>query len=94
NFFASNLGPQARLSYPPSQLTTVQTQFTQVGVPQQPINIEEHVTFTSQFFEPRGYFTAHLLYPTGGATMQVAVSHPVTKWQIDDMTLTVDRAPR
>lgn len=94
DFFANNLSPQARLNYPPSQLGMVRNQFNQIGVPQQPIKIDEQVTFTSQFFEPRGYFVARLLYPTGGATMQIAVSHPVSKWQIDDMTFVVDRAPR
>src|SRR3954471_118113 len=39
NFFGSNLGPQARLKYPPSELTRVQNQFNQLGVPQQPIKI-------------------------------------------------------
>ncbi len=93
DFFANNLGPQARLNYPPSQLGLLRNQFNQIGVPQTPIKIDEDVQFTSHFFEPKGYFTAHLLYPTGGATMQIAVSHPVSKWQIDDMTFLVDRAP-
>ena len=94
NFFGQNLGPQARLNYPPSQLQMVQQQFTQLGVPQQPLKIEEQVTFESHFFEPRGYFTAHLMYPSGPVDLQVAVSHPVSKWQVDDMTFSVQRAPR
>jgi hypothetical protein len=34
---------------------------------------------------------AHLFYPNGAATIQVAISHPVAKWQIDDMTFTMER---
>jgi hypothetical protein len=94
NFFVSNLSPQTRLNYPPSQVQVVQMQFTQLGAPQTPLKIDEQVTFESQFFEPKGYFTAHLLYPTGPAEMQVAVSHPVGKWQVDDMTFTMQRGPR
>jgi hypothetical protein len=63
----------------------------QLGVPQQPMNIEEQVTFESHFFEPKGYFTAHLFYPTSAATMQIAVSHPVGKWQLDNLTFTPER---
>lgn len=88
NFFAEHLGPVTKTNYPPSQLQYAQQKFTELGVPQQPINIEEQVTFESHFFEPRGYFTAHLFYPSGAATMQLAISHPVGRWQIDDMTFT------
>lgn len=91
NFFADHLGPTTRPNYPPSQLQYAQQKFTEMGVPKQPINIEEQITFESQFFEPRGIFTAHLFYPNGAATLQLAISHPVGKWQIDDMTFTPER---
>jgi hypothetical protein len=92
-FFANNLGPQARLENPPSQQQYIIQQLTERGVPQQPIQIEEQVTFESGFFEPRGFFTAHLLYPRGPATMQIAISHPVGKWQLDNFTFTSERPP-
>jgi hypothetical protein len=87
-FFRDHLSPQGRLDYPPSRQQDVITIFQQLGVPNQPINIEENVAFESQFFSPRGYFTAHLFYPTQAATVQIAVSHPVGKWQLDDLTYT------
>lgn len=87
-FFRDHLSPQAKMDYPPARQQDVIGMFTQLGVPNQPINIEENVTFESKFFSPRGFFTAHLLYPTTTATMQVAVSHPVGKWQLDDLSFT------
>ena len=86
NFFVNHLSPQMRIDYPPSQQQYVISQFQQLGVPQQPIKIDEIVTFESQFFSPRGHFTAHLFYPTQAATLDIDVSHPVSKWQLDNMT--------
>lgn len=91
SFFASHLSPQAKLQYPPSQQQYMAGKFTELGTPQQPIPIEEIVTFESKFFSPRGMFTAKLNYPGQQATMQIAVSHPVGRWQLDDLTMTWDR---
>jgi hypothetical protein len=85
-FLGNNLSPQARLENPPSQQQYIISKFQQLGVPAQPIAIDEVVTFESHFFEPKGYFTAHLNYPAGPATLQIAVSHPVGKWQLDNIT--------
>ena len=90
-FLANNLSPQARLELPPSAQLFMMTKFTEMGVPTQPINVEEKVEFESHFFEPKGYFTAHLFYPGQAATLQVAVSHPVGKWQLDNLTFTPER---
>lgn len=87
-FFANNLGPQARAEYPPSQQQYMVSKLAELGVPAQPIKIDENITFESQFFAPRGYFTAHLNYPSQPATMELAISHPVGKWQIDNLTVT------
>ena len=86
NFFANNLGPQARLDFPNSVQQELVDQLTKLGVPNQPINIEERVTFESHFFSPRGDFMAHLLYPAQTATLQINISHPVGKWQVDSIT--------
>jgi hypothetical protein len=91
NFLANNLSTQARLQMPPSQQQYVIGKFTEMGVPNQPVRIEESVTFESHFFEPKGYFTAHLFYPASAATLQIAVSHPVSKWQLDDLTFIPER---
>jgi hypothetical protein len=87
-FLANNLSPQARLENPPSQQQYIIAKFQQLGVPAQPIAIDEVVTFDSHFFEPKGYFTAHLNYPAGPAKLEIAVSHPVGKWQLDNLTFT------
>jgi hypothetical protein len=84
-FFRDHLSPQMRLEYPPSQQDYVISRFRAMGVPLQPINIEENVTFENHFFSPRGYFTANLLYPAKPITMRVAISHPVGRWQLDDL---------
>jgi hypothetical protein len=90
-FLANHLSPQARLDYPPMQLQELTEQFRQLGVPAQPIQIDENITWESQFFEPRGFFTAHLNYPAGAATLQIAIDHPVSKWQLLNITFTPPR---
>jgi hypothetical protein len=85
-YLSDHLGPQAKLDNPPSQQQYIIQRFTQFGVPTQPIQIDENVTWESYFFEPRGYFTAHLNYPAQGATLQIATSHPVSRWQLDNIT--------
>lgn len=94
SFFRDHLSPQSKMEYPPSQQDYVASTLRAKGVPKQPMNIEEQVTFESQFFEPKGYFTAHLFYPSGPATMQIAISHPVGKWQLDNFTFQAERPPR
>ncbi len=85
-YLSEHLGPQAKMDNPPSQQQYMIQRFTQFGVPEQPIKIDESVTWESYFFEPRGYFTAHLNYPGQGATLQIATSHPVSRWQLDNIT--------
>jgi len=85
-YLSEHLGPQAKIDNPPSQQQYMIQRFTQFGVPTQPIQIDENVTWESYFFEPRGYFTAHLNYPAQGATLQIATSHPVSRWQLDNIT--------
>jgi len=84
-YLETHLGPQAKLDLPPSQRDYMIQRFTQFGVPQIE-KIDENVTWESYFFEPRGYFTAHLNYPAQGATLQIATSHPVSRWQLDNIT--------
>ena len=88
NMFADHLSPQLKMNYPPSQLQYLQTKLNEIGVPQQPLKIDEQITFESHFFEPHGIFQAQLMYPSGLGNIQMAISHPVSKWQIDDLTMT------
>jgi hypothetical protein len=91
-FLANHLSPQARLDNPPMQQQELMTQFQQLGVPAQPMQIDEKITWESQFFEPRGFFTAHLSYPAGPATLEIAFDHPASKWQLLNITFTPPRA--
>src|SRR6202022_3337395 len=91
-YLSDHLGPQAKLDNPPSQQQYIIQRFAQFGVPAEPIQIAENVPWESYFFEPRGYFTAHLNYPAQGATLQLATSHPVSRWQIDNITFTAQPA--
>jgi hypothetical protein len=90
-FFANHLSPQARLDHPPLQQQEEMSKLQQLGVPAQPIQIDENITWESQFFEPKGFFTAHLNYPAGPATLEIAIDHPVSKWQLINYTFAPPR---
>jgi hypothetical protein len=90
-FFAEHLSPQAKLEFPPSRQQFVLSKLQEMGAPAQPIQIEETVTFESYFFQPRGFFVAHLNYPGQMAVMEFGVSHPVSRWQIDSFDLKWER---
>jgi hypothetical protein len=87
-FFANHLSPQAKVDNPRSKQEYIMSKLQELGAAAQPIQIDESITWESHFFEPRGFFTAHLIYPAQTATLQIAVSHPVSKWQLDDITMT------
>ena len=89
-----DLAPPAKMEMPPSQRDYLIQRFTQLGTPQQPIQIEDNVSFDSSFFglisaNPHAVFTAHLNYPAQPVTLQLATSQGATKWLIDNITLTV-----
>jgi hypothetical protein len=86
-FFADHLGPQAKLDFPPSEREHIMSKFQELGTPTQPIAIDVTVTFESHFFEPKGYFIAHLNYPARPATLEVVTSHPASRWQLDGVKL-------
>src|SRR3954468_940685 len=93
------LSPQAKVSMAPSAREYLVGRFRQFGAPQQPIQIEETISFDSSLgglvkYAPKGIFVAHLNYPGQGATLQIATSHPETRWQLDDVTFTPGTAPR
>ena len=90
-FLASRLGPAARLDFPPSAQQELISKLQQLGTPVGPIDLKGDIKFQSQFFEPRGFFTAHVNYPTRGARIELGTSHPVGRWQIDTLALNLDR---
>jgi hypothetical protein len=91
-FFADHLSPTMRLQYPPSAQQDLMNQLDKLGTPISPPNVEGDIVFQSHFFEPNGVFHSHVSYPTRGADINVAVSHPVGRWQIDEIGLTADQA--
>jgi|SRR5215475_8225597 len=91
-FFAEHLSPAMRLQYPPSAQQDLMTQLEKLGTPLSPPDVQGDIVFQSQFFEPNGNFHAHINYPTRGAEINVAVSHPVGRWQIDELIFTAEQA--
>jgi hypothetical protein len=91
-FFAEHLSPAMRLQYPPSSQQDLMTQLDKLGTPLSPPDVQGDIVFQSHFFEPNGNFHAHINYPTRGADINVAVSHPVGRWQIDEITFTAEQA--
>jgi hypothetical protein len=87
NFLTERLGPQARYDYPPSQQHEMISKLQEFGVPMQPIPIDGTVTFESHFFQPKGFFLAHLNYPGRPVTLEIATSHPASRWQLDTIKL-------
>jgi len=83
------LAPQAKMENPPSQRDYIIQRLTQWGVPSQPIQIEDNVTFDSYFFSPHGFFTAQLNYPAQPVTLQIAISQGATKWLIENITISM-----
>jgi hypothetical protein len=92
-FFGDHLSPAMRLQYPPSAQQDLLNQLNKLGEPVSPPNVEGDIVFQSHFFEPNGVFHARLNYPARLAEINVAVSHPVGRWQIDEISLTAE-APR
>jgi hypothetical protein len=90
-FFASRLSPQARLNYPPSAQQEFMSEIEKLGTPVGPPDVKGDIQFQSQFFEPRGSFHARVNYVARGAEIDLEVSHPVGRWQIDTISFVPDR---
>ncbi len=89
-FFSSRLSPQARLQLPPSAQQDFISRMEKFGAPVGPLDVQGDIQFQSQFFEPTGNFHARINYPARGAEINVAISHPVGRWQIDDVSFAPD----
>ena len=91
-FFRDNLSPQARLENPKSRAPSCSP-----GLPNWVCRSNRSrltkVCFSKNVFRPSGYFTAHLFCPTTEITVPVAVSHPVGKWQLDNLTIANGTVP-
>jgi len=92
NFFNSHLSPQARMNFPGSAQQDFFAEIAKLGAPAGAIDVQGDIEFNSQFFEPHGAFKARINYPGRYADINLLISHPVGRWQIDDASFLPQRA--
>jgi hypothetical protein len=85
NFFNSRLSPQARMNFPASTQQEFMNEIVKLGAPVRPVDVQGKIEFNSQFFEPHGSFHARIYYPARYADADITISHPVGRWQIDEI---------
>jgi hypothetical protein len=86
NFFNARLGPQARMNFPASAQTEFMNEIVKLGAPVRPVDVQGKIEFNSQFFEPHGSFHSRIYYPARYADVDLTISHPVGRWQIDEIS--------
>ncbi len=91
NFFNSRLSPQARMNFPASAQQEFMNEIVNLGAPVRPVDVQGKIEFNSQFFEPHGSFHARIYYPARYADMDLTISHPVGRWQIDEIAFIPQR---
>jgi hypothetical protein len=91
NFFNSRLSPQARMNFPASAQTEFMNEIVRLGAPVRPVDVQGKIEFNSQFFEPHGSYHARIYYPARYADMDLTISHPVGRWQIDEIAFLPQR---
>jgi len=90
-FFASHLSPQARMNFPLSAQQDFFAEIAKLGPPAGAIDVKGDIEFNSQFFEPHGNFQGRINYPARYADINLVISHPVGRWQIDEVTFLPQR---
>src|ERR1700756_1569818 len=91
NFFNSRLSPQARMNFPASAQQEFMNEIVKLGAPVRPVDVQGKIEFNSQFFEPHGSFHSRIYYPARYADMDITISHPVGRWQIDEIAFLPQR---
>src|SRR4029453_9897447 len=91
NFFNSRLSPQARTNFPASAQQEFMNEIVRLGAPVRPVDVQGTIEFNSQFFEPHGSFHGRIYYPARYADMDLTISHPVGRWQIDEIAFVPQR---
>src|SRR5215475_1845868 len=91
NFFNSRLGPQARMNFPASTQQEFMNEIVRLGAPVRPVDVQGKIEFNSQFFEPHGSFHSRIYYPARYADVDLTISHPVGRWQIDEISFIPQR---
>jgi hypothetical protein len=90
-FFNSRLSPAARMNFPASAQQDFFAEIAKLGPPAGAIDVQGDIEFNSQFFEPHGNFHGRINYPARYADMNLVISHPVGRWQIDEVTFLPQR---
>jgi hypothetical protein len=86
NFFISRLSPQMRMAFAaPTAQQEFMNEIVKLGAPVRPVDVQGKIEFNSQFFEPHGSFHARIYYPARYADVDLTISHPVGRWQIDQI---------
>src|SRR5262252_2909710 len=93
NFFNSRLSPQARMNFPASAQQEFMNEIVKLGAPVRPADVQGNIEFNSQFFEPHGSFHTRIYYPARYADMDLTISHPVGRWQIDEIAFIKQEQP-
>jgi hypothetical protein len=93
NFFNSRLSPQARMNFPASTQQEFMNEIVKLGAPVRPVDVQGKIEFQSQFFEPHGSFHTRIYYPARYADMDLTISHPVGRWQIDEIAFIPQQQP-
>src|SRR5215475_34123 len=92
NFFISRLSPQMRMAFTaPTAQQEFMNEIVKLGEPVRPVDVQGKIEFQSQFFEPHGSFHARIYYPARYAEMDLTISHPVGRWQIDEIAFIPQR---
>src|SRR6478736_7382110 len=92
NFFISRLSPQMRMAFAaPTAQQEFMNEIVKLGAPVRPVDVQGKIEFNSQFFEPHGSFHARIYYPARYADMDLTISHPVGRWQIDEIAFLPQR---
>ncbi|PYI47981.1 MAG: hypothetical protein DMF11_04830 [Verrucomicrobia bacterium] len=91
NFFNSRLSPAAHMNFPASAQQDFFAEIAKLGAPAGAIDVKGDIEFNSQFFEPHGSFQGRINYPARYADMNLLISHPVGRWQIDEITFLPQR---
>lgn len=94
NFFNSRLSPRMRMAFaaPTAQQEFI-NEIVKLGAPVRPVDVKGKIEFNSQFFEPHGSFHARIYYPDRYADMDLTISHPVGRWQIDEIAFIPQQQP-
>ena len=92
NFFISRLSPKMRMAFAaPTAQQEFMNEIVKLGAPVRPVDVQGKIEFTSQFFEPHGSFHGRIYYPARYADIDLTISHPVGRWQIDEIAFIPQR---